>query len=128
MARPFPKELPKSCKGYWRHYQCLLQTNGLWNEAKRYDLIDFCFIKYELEMNRKFLSENNKSLMQEFPVPYTSGADGQPLTVLKESESSKTYRKYLEKSDRLYKRLELDKVKYECNDTGKTKMEGMLDG
>ena len=124
----YPKDLPKECKQYWKHYFCLLSVNGLWHQGKRDDLIEFCFVKLNLQRQRKFLAEDNKSLMQEFPVPYTSGADGKPELVLKESESSKTYRKYLEKSHRLYKTLELDKVKYECNDIGKTNMEGMLDG
>jgi hypothetical protein len=123
----YPKDLPKECKAYWKHYFSLLSVNGLWHYGKRDELIEFCFVKLNLQKQRAFLADSNTSLMQEFPVPYTSGADGKPELVLKESEHSKTYRKYLEKSDKLYKRLELDKIKYECNDASKTKMEGLLD-
>jgi hypothetical protein len=128
MAKPFPKDLPRECKGFWKHYFDILSVNGLWHDGKRDDLIEFCFVKLNLSKQRKFLAESNSSLMQESHIPYTSGSDGNPLTALKESEHSKIYRKYLEKSERLYKRLELDKVKYECTDSGKTRMEGMLDG
>ena len=77
-----------------------------------------------LKKQREFIISKNMSLMEEVPFMMSCG----PETTLKESESSKILRRYTAESGRLYKLLELHKIKYDSVDTKQSKMEGMLDG